>query len=172
MNRTNTRIGSASGFGSGSCSVRLALPEDATTICRFIRELATYEREPDAVKITADQLAEQMAATPPALECLLAELDGVPVGFALFHQNYSTWAGRPGLYLEDLYVRQEHRSSGVGRAIFQSLQEIARDRNYGRIEWQVLNWNTTAQKFYSAIGASPLTEWTKWRLEPSGSCSA
>lgn len=145
-------------------SIRLATEGDAMIIQRFIGELAAYEREPDAVKVTAEQLARQMAETPPAFECLIAEVDGVPVGFALFHQNYSTWEGRPGLYLEDLYVREEHRSSGIGRAILQSLREIARQRDYGRIEWQVLDWNTTAQNFYSSIGATPLNDWTKWRL--------
>jgi GNAT superfamily N-acetyltransferase len=131
----------------------------------FIRELAVYEREPEAVEVTADILRAQMESADPPFECLLAERDGAAAGFALFFPNYSTWRGRPGLFLEDLFVPEQYRRHGIGGALLRRLAAIAAERGYGRMEWTVLNWNTPAQKFYRTLGAAPMEQWTLWRLE-------
>jgi GNAT superfamily N-acetyltransferase len=141
-----------------------ATPDDAPTLLRFIRELAAYEREPDAVVASEDSLRAQLTATPPPFACVLAHLDGQPVGFALYFHNYSTWRGRPGLYLEDLYVTPAARGRGVGRALLQTLARRAVALGCARMEWSVLDWNTPAIDFYRALGAQPMTGWTTWRL--------
>jgi GNAT superfamily N-acetyltransferase len=146
-------------------TIRFANPLDAATILRFIKSLAAFEREPEAVEATAAQLTAQMSAPHPAFECLLAEYDANPVGFALFFRNYSTWRGRPGLYLEDLFVLEQYRGRGIAGALIRRLQEIVAERGWGRMEWAVLNWNTAAQSFYREHGARPMSEWTLWRLE-------
>lgn len=148
--------------------IRFAGPADAETIHRFIVELATYEKEPDAVEIDPPGLAAQLAEPHPPFECLIAERSGPagaePVGFALFFHNYSTWRGRRGLYLEDLYVPPALRGEGVGKALLARLGRIAVERGCGRMEWSVLDWNTPAHGFYRSIGASPMDGWTTWRL--------
>lgn len=147
--------------------LRTAKPEDAEVILSLIRGLAEYEREPQAVKVTAQTLFEQLSAPTPPFECVLAEREGSPadvLGFALFFQSYSTWLGKPGLYLEDLFVRPEHRGTGVGRALFRYGAQLAVQRGYGRYEWAALDWNQPAIDFYLAFGARPLTEWTTFRL--------
>ncbi len=144
--------------------VRAALPDDAATLHRFVVELATYEREPDAVEATPASIRAQLEAAPPPFECLVAEQDGAAVGFALFFHNYSTWRGRRGLYLEDLYVTPSARGVGVGRALLARLGELARARDCARMEWSVLNWNAPAIRFYESLGARPLDGWTTWRL--------
>lgn len=144
--------------------LRTANPSDAETIHRLITELAIYEREPDAVEVTVDELREQLASSAPPFECVLAERDGEPLGFALFFQTYSTWRGRPGMHLEDLFVPERHRGRGVGRALLEHLIEVARARGYGRVEWAVLDWNTDAIGFYEHLGARPHTGWTAYRL--------
>ncbi len=144
--------------------LRFALPADAGLLLRLIRELAAYEHEPDAVVATADELASQLARTPPPFECLIAELDDCPVGFALFFHNYSTWRGRHGLYLEDLFVVPEARGRGVGRALLTALGRLASERGCARMEWSVLDWNTPAIGFYRTLGALPMDGWTTWRL--------
>jgi GNAT superfamily N-acetyltransferase len=144
--------------------IRPAGPDDADTILRFIRELATYEREPDAVKTSADTLRAQLSEPRPPFECLLAEDAGEPVGFALFFQNYSTWRGQPGIYLEDLYVPETLRRKGVGRALLRAVARVAAERNAGRLEWAVLDWNRPAIDFYLSLGAKPMDEWTVFRL--------
>ncbi|HXZ87337.1 MAG TPA: GNAT family N-acetyltransferase [Candidatus Binataceae bacterium] len=146
-------------------TIRFATPRDADTIVRFIRGLAQYEREPNAVEVTASQIRAQMESADPPFECLLAEFDAEAVAFALFFRNYSTWRGRPGLYLEDIFVRDEYRGRGVGGALIRRLAQIALERGCTRIEWAVLNWNTPAQSFYREYGARPLDSWTIWRLE-------
>lgn len=145
-------------------AIRTATPADAETILAFIRALAEYEREPQAVEATAEVLAAQLASPRPPFECLLAELDGEPVGFALYFQSYSTWRARPGIYLEDLFVRPEQRGRGIGRALLARLAAIAVDRGCARLEWAVLDWNRPAIDFYTALGAKPLDEWTVFRL--------
>lgn len=144
--------------------IRAARPGDAGTIHQFIRGLAEYEREPDAVDVTPEELAQQLALPHPPFECLLAERDNHAVGFALFFMNYSTWRGRPGLYLEDLFVPQKHRGDGVGRALLERLARITTERGGARMEWSVLDWNEPAIRFYERLGATPLGEWTAWRL--------
>jgi GNAT superfamily N-acetyltransferase len=146
-------------------TIRFAAPRDAETILRFIRGLADYEREPDAVQVTAAELRTQMESADPPFECLIAETDGEAVGFALFFRNYSTWRGRPGMYLEDIFVREEYRGRAVGHALMRRLAEIALTRGWARMEWSVLNWNTPAQDFYRAHGAGPMEQWTTWRVE-------
>lgn len=149
-----------------SLTIRLAAPSDAVAIHDLIQGLAAYERAPDAVEVTAPQLRAQMESASPPFECILAEFDALPVGFALFFRNYSTWRGRPGLYLEDLFVREDYRGRGVGGALMRRLGEIVVERGWARMEWAVLNWNTPAQGFYRDQGARPLEQWTLWRLEP------
>lgn len=148
-----------------SLHIRFAEPPDAPTLHAFIRALAEYEREPDAVEVSAETLAEQLAAPRPPFECLLAEADGRPVGFALFFHNYSTWRGRPGLYLEDLFVPPEHRGRGVGTALLRALAGLAVERGCPRFEWSVLDWNRPAIEFYEKLGARPMGEWTVYRLD-------
>lgn len=153
--------------------IRPATPGDVDDLVRLIVELATYEREPDQAKATAEQLHSALFAPEPAVHCLVAEDDagstsgggsGGVVGFALWFRNFSTWQGRHGIYLEDLFVRPAARRAGHGRALLAALARIAVERGYGRVEWAVLNWNTDAQAFYTSIGAEPMDEWTTWRL--------
>lgn len=147
-----------------SPAIRLATAADAATIHGFIVALAVYEREPDAVEVTPAVLASQMASLPPPFECLLAEVDGAAVGCALFFQTYSTWRGRIGLHLEDLFVLPEHRRRGVGTALLARLAGVARDRGCARLEWAVLDWNQPAIDFYRVVGGVPLGDWTTWRM--------
>ncbi len=145
-------------------SIRFAAPADAELVMSFIRALAEYEREPDAVEATASGLRAQMEAPDPPFECLIAEVDGQAAGFALFFRNYSTWRGLPGLFLEDLFVSERFRRRGIGRALLGKLAAIAVARGYGRMEWSVLDWNTPAHGFYRALGAAAMEQWTVWRL--------
>lgn len=144
--------------------IRPAAPADVATILNFVRELAAFEREPDAVAATEPMLAEALFGADPAAEAVIAERGGVPVGFALFFRNFSTWTGRPGLYLEDLYVTPSARGGGVGKALLIHLAGIARDRGWARFEWSVLDWNTPAVEFYRAMGARGMEEWTVQRV--------
>jgi GNAT superfamily N-acetyltransferase len=145
-------------------SIRPATPEDAHHIHRFITELAIYEKEPDAVEVTPEELAQQLSSSPPPFECVLACIDGQPIGFALFFHSYSTWKGRRGLYLEDLYVQPSHRGQGYGLALLQHLAALAVQRGCARFEWAVLDWNTPAIQFYEALGARPKSEWIIYQL--------
>jgi GNAT superfamily N-acetyltransferase len=149
-------------------TIRFATPGDSATILNFIRGLADYERASGAVQVTAGQLREQMESDNPPFECLLAEYQAEPAGFALFFRNYSTWTGRPGLYLEDLFVRAEYRGRGIGGALMRRLGQIAAERDWARIDWAVLNWNTNAQSFYREHGGVPLEKWTAWRIDNPG----
>ena len=144
-------------------SIRFATPRDADVIVRFVRGLAEYEREPEAVVLTPEVLRAQMESADPPFECLIAE-HGEAAGFALFFRNYSTWRGRPGLFLEDLFVAPEYRRKGIGRALLRRLAAISVQRGYGRMEWSVLDWNTPAHEFYRALGAVAMDQWTIWRL--------
>jgi GNAT superfamily N-acetyltransferase len=149
-------------------TIRFAMPADAGIIVSFIRALAEYERVPAAVRVTEGEIRTQMQSGDPPFECLLAEYEGNPIGFALFFRNYSTWTGRSGLYLEDLFVLKEYRGSGIGGALMRRLGEIADERGWARMDWAVLNWNTHAQSFYREHGAYPLEGWTSWRLDNPG----
>lgn len=146
-------------------SIRAAGPEDAETLHRFICALAEYEKEPDAVEVSPEQLAAQLRQPSPPFECLLAEEGGQPVGFALFFQSYSTWKGKPGLWLEDLFVPEQFRGHGHGQALLSALARIAVERDYGRMEWSVLDWNEPAIGFYRQLGAASMDEWTTNRLQ-------
>jgi len=148
--------------------IRPARVEDAPIILELIRDLATYERAPEEVTATEEQLVDVLFGERPAAEVLLAFEGESPVGFALFFHNFSTWLGRPGLYLEDLFVKPKKRGNGYGRALLVELAKIAMERGCGRMEWAVLDWNEPAIKFYHALGARPMDEWTVFRLTRDG----
>ena len=148
--------------------IRPACVEDVPIILKLIRDLATYERAPREVTATEEQLADVLFGERPAAEVLLAFEQESAIGFAVFFHNFSTWLGRPGLYLEDLFVKPKKRGKGYGRALLVELAKIARERGCGRMEWAVLNWNEPAIKFYRALGATPMDEWTVFRLTRDG----
>jgi len=145
-------------------NIRPARVEDVPIILELIRDLATYERASDEVSATEEQLVDVLFGERRVAEALLAFEAESPVGFAVYFHNFSTWLGRPGLYLEDLFVKPEKRGKGYGRALLVRLAKIARDRGCGRMEWAVLDWNEPAIKFYRALGAKPMDEWTVFRL--------
>ena len=147
-----------------SLTIRLATRTDVPLILRFIRGLAEYERLPDAVVATEALLAEQLFGSHPGAEVLIAEWDGAPAGFALFCQNFSTFLGRRGLWLEDLYVEPAHRGQGIGKALLARLAATAIERDCGRLEWSVLDWNSDAIGFYRSLGAFAMDEWTTYRV--------
>jgi GNAT superfamily N-acetyltransferase len=159
----NTRMKEVADF-----QIRPARVEDVPIILELIRDLATYERAPDEVVATEEQLVDVLFGERPAAEVLLAFQGESPVGFALFFHNFSTWLGRPGLYLEDLFVKPEKRGNGYGRALLVELAKIAMERGCGRMEWAVLDWNEPAIKFYHTLGARPMDEWTVFRLTREG----
>src|SRR5256886_5332160 len=144
--------------------IRSASVEDVPIILQLIRDLATYERAPEEVTATEEQLIDVLFGERRAAEVLLVFEGKSPVGFAVFFHNFSTWLGQPGLYLEDLFVKPEKRGKGYGRALLVELAKIARDRGCGRMEWAVLDWNESAIKFYRSLGAKPMDEWTVFRL--------
>lgn len=144
--------------------IRSVVPGDESLVLRFVRELAAFEREPDAVEAGETELRDALFGPDPAAEAVVAELDGEPVGFALFFHNFSTWTGRRGLYLEDLYVTPAARGRGVGRALLEHLARIALERGCARFEWSVLDWNADAIAFYRALGAVGMEEWTVQRV--------
>lgn len=145
--------------------IRSAIPADVPAILRFVRELAAFEREPDAVEATEAMLAEALFGASPAAEAVIAEGPAGPVGFALFFHNFSTWKGRRGLYLEDLYVTPDARGTGVGAALLRHLAGLAIDRGCARFEWSVLDWNEGAIRFYRTLGAVGLEDWTVQRVD-------
>jgi len=148
--------------------IRPATEADLPIILRLIRDLAEYERAPDAVVATEAGLREVLFGAKPSAEVLLALEEAEPVGFAVYFHNFSTWLGRPGLYLEDLFVRPEMRGKGYGRALLERLAQIAKERGCGRMEWAVLDWNEPAIQFYRKLGAQPMDEWTVFRLTDEG----
>ncbi len=144
--------------------IRPATPADVGTILRFVRDLAAFEREPDAVEATEETLTEALFGAQPAAEAVIAEDATGPLGFALFFHNFSTWTGRRGLYLEDLYVTPDARGQGVGTALLRHLAALALERGCGRFEWSVLDWNADAIAFYRRMGAVGQDEWTVQRV--------
>ncbi len=145
--------------------IRFATPADVAQILAFVRELAAFEREPDAVLATEAMLEAALFGPRPAAEAVIAEsAEATPLGFALFFQNFSTWTGLPGMYLEDLYVTPAARGAGVGKALLRHLADIAVTRGYARFEWSVLDWNQPAIDFYRAMGAMGMDEWTVQRV--------
>jgi GNAT superfamily N-acetyltransferase len=141
-----------------------ATPAEAPVILHMIRALAEYEKLSHAVTATEEQIRDTLFGPKPAAEVLLAEWDGEWVGFALYFSTYSTFLAKPGLYLEDLYVEPHARGKGFGARLLTELAKIAVERDYGRVEWAVLNWNEPSIGFYRKLGAVPLDDWTTYRL--------
>ncbi|MDH5672686.1 MAG: GNAT family N-acetyltransferase [Myxococcales bacterium] len=144
--------------------LRIATHVDAPTILGFIKALAEYEREPDAVQTDEATLRSQLQSSVPPFECLIAEDEHAPIGFALFFHTYSTWRGRRGIWLEDLFVLPEARGRGAGRTLLARVAAIAHARGCARLEWSVLDWNQPALDFYRALGALPMDAWTTHRV--------
>jgi GNAT superfamily N-acetyltransferase len=146
-------------------SIRPATPKDASLIVQFVRDLAEYERDPKAAVATEEDFLRDGFGADPKFKVVFAEWDGKPAGFALFFYNYSTWQGRPGLYLEDLFVKPEFRGKGIGKALLLHLAKIAVENNCGRYQWQVLDWNEPALEFYKSLGAEIMKEWLTMRVD-------
>lgn len=145
-------------------SIRAATEDDIPLILYFIRELAEYERLAERVVATEEALRRTLFGNPRFAEVIIAEADDQPVGFALFFHNYSTFLGAPGIYLEDLFVEPEHRGRGYGKALLAHLAHLAKERECGRVEWAVLEWNEASINFYRRIGARSLDDWRIFRL--------
>jgi GNAT superfamily N-acetyltransferase len=148
-------------------NIRPAVPGDLDLIFRFICDLAEYEKLRHEVRADKAALGRYLFGATPRAEVVIGELDASPRGFALFFHNFSTFEGRPGLYLEDLFVDPEARGCGLGRALLQHLARIALERDCARLEWSVLDWNEPALRFYKALGAAPMDEWTVQRVDGS-----
>jgi GNAT superfamily N-acetyltransferase len=146
-------------------AIRPATRSDLPLIAQFIRDLAEYERLAHAVRFDEAGLGEWLLGDRPYAEVLIGEIDGAPQGFALFFHNFSTFEGRPGIYLEDLFVRPEARGAGLGKALLQRLAQLAVERDCARLEWSVLDWNEPSIGFYTSLGAKPMDEWTVFRLD-------
>ncbi|MBD8018340.1 GNAT family N-acetyltransferase [Kaistella pullorum] len=144
--------------------IRKAIPSDTPVIFDLIKKLAVYEKLENDVVTSVEELHENIFIRNFA-KVLMAEEDGKPVGFALYFYNFSTFVGKPGIYLEDLFVEPEHRGKGYGKALLVELARIAGAENCGRLEWSVLDWNTPAIEFYKSLGAKPMDEWTIFRLD-------
>lgn len=144
--------------------IRRVVPSDVGRVVALTHALADYEKAPDECHLTDEQLHTALFGPAPALFGHVAEVDGEVVGFALWFLSFSTWRGVHGLYLEDLFVRPEHRGSGLGRALLAALARECVDHGYERFEWSVLNWNTPSIEFYRSVGAVPMDEWTRYRL--------
>ncbi len=148
--------------------IRPATPDDAATVVRLVKALAVYEKEPESVvEMTEESFLAHGFGERPYFECLLAELDGEAVGLALFFHNYSTWAAKPGIYLEDLFVEERARGHGLGRALLEALASVAQARDCGRLDLSVLDWNPT-RDFYDRIGMKHMAEWLTYRLDRAG----
>jgi len=148
-----------------SIKVRQAVPEDAHEIYEMICALAEYEQEENSVKVSAENLREQMQLPERPFECLLAIQNGIACGFALYFYAYSTWEGSRSLYLEDLFVYPTARGTGAGAALMAELATIAQEQQCRRFEWSVLDWNSTAINFYEKLGAEPVSGWTRYRMD-------
>lgn len=146
-------------------SIRPATAADLSLIAQFIRDLADYERLADEVRFDEAVLGDRLFGARPYAEVLIGEIGGSPQGFALFFHNFSTFEGKPGVYLEDLFVRPEARGSGLGKALLSALARIAVERDCARLEWWVLDWNDPAIQFYKKLGAKPMDEWTTFRVD-------
>ena len=146
-------------------NIRPATFQDIPLILGFIQELAEYERLSHEVLASPEILHENLFGEKArGAETLIAEENGIPIGFALFFHNFSTFLGKSGIYLEDLYVQPQHRGKGYGKALLDAVKNIAQERNCGRLEWSVLDWNTPAIEFYKSLGAKPMEEWTTMRI--------
>ncbi|MEO0369232.1 MAG: GNAT family N-acetyltransferase [Pseudomonadota bacterium] len=145
-------------------NIRAAEQSDSATIMQFVIDLAVYEKEPDQVKATEQDFIDTLFSDTPQAFALIAEADGEPIGFAIYFFSYSTWLGKHGIYLEDLFVVPEARGLGAGKALLQELAKIAVAKNCGRVEWSVLDWNEPSIQFYKAMGAESKDGWTVYRL--------
>ena len=145
-------------------TIRDATPADISLIQQFIRELAEYERAPESAIAAREDLLRYGFGPDRKYRCLMAEWEGTPAGFALFFNNFSTWLGRPGIYLEDLFIRPEFRAKGIGRAMMRHLAQIALRENCYGVRWQVLDWNEPAIRFYEGFGAEKQGDWVSYRL--------
>ncbi len=148
-------------------SIRPATRADLPLIAQFIRDLAEYERLSHEVRFDVATLGDRLFGARPYAEVLIGEIDGEPQGFALFFHNLSTFEGKPGVFLEDLFVRPESRGSGLGKALLKRLAAIAIERDCARLEWSVLDWNDPAIQFYKSLGAKPMDAWTIFRVDGS-----
>jgi GNAT superfamily N-acetyltransferase len=148
-------------------NIRPATRADAPVIASLVRELADYEKLLDEAKATPEDFLRELDSPNPVIRVLIAEWNGEPAGFALYFFNFSTFVGRPGLYLEDLFVRPAQRSHGIGRALLRALARIATERGCGRMEWAVLDWNEPALRFYQSLDARQMKEWIIHRLTPA-----
>jgi GNAT superfamily N-acetyltransferase len=148
-----------------TATIRPCRPDDAEALVNLVRELAVYENLEEFARATPAQVRAHFFGPRPFAEAILAEVEGEPVGFAIFFGTYSTFRGQPGLYLEDIFVREEHRGRGIGRALLATVAKVAVERGCGRLEWSVLNWNEPAIGFYRALGAHPLDQWTVYRID-------
>jgi GNAT superfamily N-acetyltransferase len=146
-------------------AIRNATRADASLIVDLVKELALYERAPDAAKASAIDIDKALFGAHPKVHALIAERKGEAVGFAVYFFNFSTWTGKHGLYLEDLFVRESARGKGVGKALLVRLAQIARENDCARFEWSVLDWNEPAIGFYKSLGAKPMDEWTVYRVD-------
>ena len=146
-------------------TIRDAKKRDLATILDFVRELAIYEKAKEEVVATEDDLYKALFGKESVARTVICELDGKPIGFALYFFNFSTWLGKLGLYLEDLYVSRQYRGMGAGLALMKHLARVAKEKNCCRFEWSVLDWNKPAIGFYESIGAKPLSEWIGYRLQ-------
>jgi GNAT superfamily N-acetyltransferase len=144
--------------------IKKTTKKDIPTILKFIKLLAEYEKLPSEAKATAKQLEKTLFGKTKYAECVIAYNGKNPVGFALFFHNYSTWLGKPGLYLEDLFVKPEYRGKGYGKTLLKYLAKIAKERDCGRFEWSCLDWNRPSIEFYKKLGAKPMDEWTVYRV--------
>lgn len=144
--------------------IKFATKNDAGIILELIKEIAAYEKLADQVEATEAQIINHLFSEKNYAECIIGFENNIPIGFALFFHNYSTFVSRPGIYLEDLFVKEKYRGKGYGKKLLLSLVKIADERNCGRVEWSVLNWNKPAIDFYEGIGAIPMNEWTVYRL--------
>ena len=145
-------------------TIRQALVDDASTILRFVTELAIYEKAEQEVLATEQTIKETIFASHGHVNALICELNGEPIGMAIYFFNYSTWLAKPGLYLEDLYVTEAKRGLGAGKLLLKQLAAIAVNQGCGRFEWSCLDWNTPARDFYESIGAVEQTEWVGYRM--------
>ncbi|ELY2810391.1 N-acetyltransferase family protein [Cronobacter sakazakii] len=148
-----------------SYTIRAARPEDATAIYEMIYELAVYEKAPHEVVTTPEEIRETLFGAGSKTEALICEIDDKAVGYAVFFTSYSTWLGRNGIYMEDLYVSPEYRGKGAGRGLLKHIARCAVQRQCGRLEWSVLDWNQPAIEFYLSIGAAAQSEWVRYRLD-------
>jgi GNAT superfamily N-acetyltransferase len=145
--------------------IREAVRADAPLIVQLVRELALYERAPEAAKASVADIEKALFGAHPKVHALVAEWKGAPAGLAIYFFNFSTWTGKHGIYLEDLFVREAARGEGIGKALLVRLAEIARAHDCARLEWSVLDWNEPAIGFYRTLGARPMDEWTVYRIE-------